>query len=554
MNNENNNDEIVVTQNKTKKITFFSAVILAMGSCIGAGIFFKSESVLNNSGGSLVLAMMSWVLAAFTVLSMAFALIEINSSNTKNNLSLIGWNKTFCKKIFYKMSKNFMFYLYLPLTFFFMPLYVTMSIQDGWMEFMGGSSAGANAVLGTGVDWLIWTLISLSITTYFITFAGYKAKIGNVHNKIIMMFKFIPLLFAGLIGFIMIIQGTEVTATADVDIPNISEGISKGESASNLFPFLGIFTAIGSIFFAYDGFYITVGVQSEMKEPKKTSLAILLGLSFVSLIYIIISISLSLFAGGSISGLREAMENAKWNEGAINGILGTINILIAIGILGIINGFALWSPRFIEDAIKDDEIPFGRLFKHKLNPHYPKVGVIYTLIFSITATLVFTIIGTFGYFDAGGYGDQNYGKYMGALYSFADLMASWLSVFVFVFVMLPIVGALKNRKTNKIKVEKSKNFVPFAWIAIIMVSIAMIIQVLIPIIDLFLLIGAKDIDNEIIVARVVLIFVLILFFALTYIPSKIEIEKEKKLNKSTNIHEEQKETNPINLEKEHLEK
>ena len=40
-----------------KKIGFFSAMMIVVGSCIGAGIFFKAGGVLTNTGNSVVLAM-----------------------------------------------------------------------------------------------------------------------------------------------------------------------------------------------------------------------------------------------------------------------------------------------------------------------------------------------------------------------------------------------------------------------------------------------------------------------------------------------------------------
>lgn len=43
-------------KNKNKKIGFFSAILLVIGSCIGAGIFFKSGTILNNVHQSLALA------------------------------------------------------------------------------------------------------------------------------------------------------------------------------------------------------------------------------------------------------------------------------------------------------------------------------------------------------------------------------------------------------------------------------------------------------------------------------------------------------------------
>lgn len=40
-----------------KKIGFFSAMMVAIGSCVGSGIFFKAGTVLDNAQGSIVFAM-----------------------------------------------------------------------------------------------------------------------------------------------------------------------------------------------------------------------------------------------------------------------------------------------------------------------------------------------------------------------------------------------------------------------------------------------------------------------------------------------------------------
>ncbi|CRH68205.1 Uncharacterised protein [Chlamydia trachomatis] len=54
----------------------------------------------------------------------------------------------------FKASKNFMFYIYLPLTYFFMPLYVIMSLQDGLGALINVNTEGATNpfTFGTGAD------------------------------------------------------------------------------------------------------------------------------------------------------------------------------------------------------------------------------------------------------------------------------------------------------------------------------------------------------------------------------------------------------------------
>ncbi|MBR2652133.1 amino acid permease [bacterium] len=70
-------------------------------------------------------------------------------------------------------------------------------------------------------------------------------------------------------------------------------------------PGFGLFIGVGAIFFAYDGFYVTAGIQSEMKEPKKTPYALLYGLLIITIVYLSIAISLSIGSlDGTPSGLR----------------------------------------------------------------------------------------------------------------------------------------------------------------------------------------------------------------------------------------------------------
>ncbi|MEG2801991.1 MAG: APC family permease, partial [Malacoplasma sp.] len=353
----------------SKKIGFFSAMLIVMGSSIGAGIFFKSKAVIDGAHGNLILAIAAWLISAFAVIAMALALIEIASARN-DNLSLIGWCKTFNSRIIYKASRNFMFYIYLPLTYFFMPLYVIMSLQDGI-----GALAGS-AAFGTGADWVIWTIISLLISTYFIVMSGMSSRVGNIQNLIITAIKFVPLVVAACIGFVFV--GIEGVKAGSI----ITDGFRPGEtgptlpSFSSLSPGLGMFIAIAGIFFAYDGFYVTAGIQTEMKEPKKTPWAILAGLAAVTIIYLIIAISMSLNGNGSFFGFGD------WLAGkGLSWLFGLVNILIAIGVLGIINGFAMWAPRFIEDLIRERELPFSEKYINKLSDgKKPMVGIAYSAV------------------------------------------------------------------------------------------------------------------------------------------------------------------------------
>lgn len=480
-------------QPASKKIGFFSAMLIVMGSSIGAGIFFKAKGVLESSQGNLVFAIFAWLIAAFAVISMAIALLEIASARN-DNLSLIGWCKTFNGRTIYKASKNFMFYLYLPLTYFFMPFYVIMSLQDALVGF--GVSNTILSFNNASYDWIIWFIISLCISLFFIFVSGISSRTGNIMNKGIMAVKFLPLIAVPIIGFVMagmsganISTGLEVPLDGDA-MGGISGIVPKATNFGRMSPFIGIFIAIGAIFFAYDGFYTTAGIQSEMKEPKKTPMAILLGLGVTTAIYLIIAISMSIGGNGGLFGMEKFLieKNVHW-------LFGVINLTIAIGVLGIINGFAMWAPRFVEDLILENELPLSQRFKNKLNAKKPMIGIYYSLAITIPLVIVFTIIGAYGYQSIGAesYGSGYGSKEMAGIYAFSDLLGTWTAVLAFAFIAAPIYGGLKNRKSNfvnndsHVHYQKNKHFVWSAWVSVIIIALALLIIVLDAFVNVFML-------------------------------------------------------------------
>jgi amino acid transporter len=127
---------------------------------------------------------------------------------------------------------------------------------------------------------------------YFVLTSGISAKISNIHSWVVMCVKFIPIAIACIIGYIYL--GT------DHPFPNHNE--SNSDPFVNLFPLFGVMLSVPAIFFAFDGFYASTGIQSSLKEPKKISTILTLGLFIVSIIYVLIAISLFVFSSdGTLS-------------------------------------------------------------------------------------------------------------------------------------------------------------------------------------------------------------------------------------------------------------
>jgi amino acid transporter len=115
-------------------------------------------------------------------------------------------------------------------------------------------------------------------------------------NFILTYLKFIPILFAIFGGiFYFALAGSQNTILA---------GDNTGpEKLSQLSPIFGVISAIPAIFFAFDGFYSSTSAYSDMKEPKKFSSALSVGIALTGALYMLISIGMLLGAkGGAISG------------------------------------------------------------------------------------------------------------------------------------------------------------------------------------------------------------------------------------------------------------
>lgn len=178
-----------------------------------------------------------------------------------------------------------MVYIYVPLTYFFMPFFFLLSIQDGIRGFNENYHG-----LNTKADWAILMLISVGISAYFIVVSGISSSAANFQNLIISVVKFLPLLLAIILGFVIFNHNGSKPVNPKIGLGfqnSATTDLATKYSFSNLSPGFGLFISVGGIYFAYDGFYYAAGIQTEMKKPQKTPLAILIGLLFVTLVYLI---------------------------------------------------------------------------------------------------------------------------------------------------------------------------------------------------------------------------------------------------------------------------
>jgi amino acid transporter len=117
-----------------------------------------------------------------------------------------------------------------------------------------------------------------------------------------MCFKFIPLIFAIVIGYVII--GNTHHLPLDTTI-GPKDTHHYAPLLTDYSPVLGIVASVPAIFFALNGFQYPANLTSDMKNPKHLPISMLLGIIIVVVIYVLISLSLILGASnGEVTGLK----------------------------------------------------------------------------------------------------------------------------------------------------------------------------------------------------------------------------------------------------------
>ncbi|WP_274541132.1 amino acid permease [[Mycoplasma] anseris] len=394
-----------------------------------------------------------------------------------------------------------------------MPYYAILQFQDGF----GGLGVDTTFGGSQAAPWFYF-LIGLAITVYFLLTSGLSSRIGNIQNWIVMSVKFIPLVVAVIIGFAF--AGRNGVDYQRVTLASLFD--SESLTLFGLSPFFAFFSAMGGIFFAFDQFYAAAGIQSEMKHPEKTGAALVYGLSGMTFIFILIAIAMSV--GAKTGGFYDYGD--LLGDAGYSWAFGVINIMIAIGVLGVLNGFALWCTRYVEDLVKEGELQIpSRAYKYMLNSKLPVVGMVFSLVLSLPLVLLFTILGAYFYKDFSEYG-TGYGYKIGELLSFSDLLANWTAVIAYSFIAFAIVGCIKNRKQNFIPVVKNKHTIWAGYTSVSIVLVVMIFLILDPIISIGIAGSSYMAGNEAakstLIAQGLLVLVFIVFMAIIFGPIPVE--------------------------------
>ncbi len=405
-----------------RKLGFFAALTMLIGTVVGIGIFFKNASVASATNHDGVSWLLAWIIGGIIAAATAISFSEIGSMKTKSKTSgLPAWvEKLFGKRLGKFTEFNYSFFYWGSmmsiLGFFGSEMMISMFAQMGAIKTV---PIFAHVLIG-----VIFTLLFLLVNFFSI-------KASGIVQQITTILKFIPLIFAFIVGVIL---------------PMTNNAGGQNAFHANRFTFQGLIVALPGVLFAYDAFMSVTTLTNKVKNgEKRVPTIVLVGMLSIIVLYTLIAISSILHNSGSI---QELLTNVL-PQSTIKPIGAIIFGFIVISTFGVLNGIAAATVSVFEENANNNTF-FGMKSLKNANKTNRFISALYIFM---TITFWILIIGVPSIIL-----DKDY---------LFDGFSNFPTLFFFVIYGIVIFKYTLKRKTFETKKINKYIFNVAAWIAII---------------------------------------------------------------------------------------
>ena len=360
-----------------KRYTLPVAIALVVGTVIGSGVFFKAEAVLTKTGGNLSVGILAFIIMGVVMIISACTFGVVAQSH-EGVEGLVGYAAASCGKTYSYYVGWFMAVIYYP----------SLVSVLSWLpaRYFGVLMGWDDAVVGGRTMMLAGVFM---IVTY--TMNALAPKLAGKFAIATTIIKLIPLL-------LMAVVGTIVGLTSGMTAFNFSNVVTE-------MPFTeGLFGAIVSLAFAFEGWICATSIGTELKDSKKNMpRALLIGTVIVAIVYVIYYVGLAgavesevMMAGGE-AGAKIAFQNIFGQVGG-----AAIFVFVVISCWGTCNGLTMAVTRGMFDLAVESGSPKLAMFKNvDANTNMANNSAVFGLLVSSLWLLYFyggTIMGGFGPF------------------------------------------------------------------------------------------------------------------------------------------------------------
>lgn len=345
-----------------RQISFGQALATVVGSVIGAGVFFKIGTITAQTG-STSMTLFVWILAGIISIASGLTISEIAASLKINGA---------IKYLDYTYGRVWGF------LFGWAQMIVYFPAQIGALS----SIFGVQFVSLFGIKARYSNLIAILLVLFLLGINLIGTKFSSKMQSVITILKIIPIA-------LIIIWG--LFNPVKIPAPIIPLTVGTGHS----FP-TAISQGLLSALFAFEGWIVVTNLANEVKNPEKDlSRAIILGLSAITLIYVLINYTfMTVLPIDQLTNNNNAAFQASMKLfGQFGGKLVTVGILISV--YGAVNAFILTGMRTPYILAQDNLLPFSnKIGKANIHTGVPVVGAFIVDAIAIVMILLgnFTVL------------------------------------------------------------------------------------------------------------------------------------------------------------------
>ncbi len=286
---------------------------MVVGIVIGSGVFLKTRDILRNTGGSFSLGVLAWIIGGVVMMLCAYTFAGLAARYERAG-GVIDYSEMLLGERYAYAVGWFMMTVYYPS----MASVVAWSAARYTLALFGNTDAAGGLCISLSA---LYMVLSYAVNVLSPRIAG-KLQVTTTAVKLI------PLL-------VMALAGTVIAAFRGGTPPTVVSALPSGS---------GVFGAVVSAAFAYEGWIIATSINSEIRDSRRNlPRALLFGTLAIILVYVLFFLGLSGAASAEELiefGVTRAFVNLFGNVG------GTVlNLLIVVSCLGTLNGLMLAATR-----------------------------------------------------------------------------------------------------------------------------------------------------------------------------------------------------------------
>ena len=325
-----------------KRYNLLTAIAMVVGTVIGSGVFFKAEVVLKNTGGNLMIGVLSWLIMGIVMIICTYT-FGIVAGNYEGADGLVAFTRASCGKTYAYYVGWFMTVVYYP----------TLTSVLCWLPARYFGVLIGGEVWGNPTSAPVMTLsVAFMVATYAMN--ALAPKVAGKFQISTTAIKLIPLLLMAVVGTIVGLTNGQITYNfSNIVDPSVA-------------PTTGLFAGVVALSFAYEGWICATAIGSELKDAKRNlPRALIIGAIIVVAVYVAYYIGLAGALDSAVM-MENGQEGAKLAFQNIFGQVGgaAIFVFVVVSCWGTCNGLTMSVCRGMYDLAVDSESDKLKMFKN----------------------------------------------------------------------------------------------------------------------------------------------------------------------------------------------